>query len=445
MLVLKNNQILKGLIPMERLFDQNDIPVKSTLQPQPEEVEDCDIGTKEESKMVKISKLLPPKIKGKYKDLLRQFKDIFAWSYGELRTYDTTMIDHKIPLKPGVKPFRQNIRQNNPILLLVIEREVKNLLEAKIIVPLRYFDWVENLVPVRKKSGEIRLCVDFINLNKYSLNENYLLPKMDHMLEKVVAANRMSMIDGFSRYNQIAMNEQDKEKTTFTTTWGTFMYDKMPFSLMNVGATFQHAMDITFFGERDKFVVIYLDDLTVFSKSDEEHLVHLKQTFEKCYRFGMSLNPKKSHYAMQEGKLFGHIVSRDGIKIDPKRVEAIDTINIPRNLKEIQSFLGKTIFLRRFIPNFAEIVKSITDILKMNSEVKWTTEAKASFAHIKKFIAEALVLASPDYLKEFLIFSFASKHTIVAMLLQKNEEGFEQSIAFFSKSLRVTELKYDII
>jgi hypothetical protein len=143
-------------------------------------------------------------------------------------------------------------------------------------------------------------------------------------------------------------------------------------------------MDIAFIGERDKFVVIYIDDLTVFSKSDAEHLVHLKQTFEKCWKFSLSLNPKKSHFAMQEGKLLGHIVSRDGIKIDPKRVEAIDTINIPRNRKEIQSFLGKIIFLRRFIPNFAEIVKLITDMLKKDSEVKWTTEAKGILQTIKK-------------------------------------------------------------
>jgi len=227
----------------------------------------------------------------------------------------------------------------------MVEREVKKLLEVKIIVPLRYSDWVANLVPVRKKSGEIRLCVDFRNLNKSSLKDNYPLPKMDHVLERVVGANRMSMIDNFSGYNQIAMNEQDKEKTTFTTPWGTFMYDKMPFGLMNAGAMFQRSMDIAFIRERDKFVVIYLDDLTVFSKSDEEHLVHLKETFEKCRRFALSLNPKKSHFAMQEGKLLGHIVSKDGIKIDPKRFEAIDTINIPRNVKEIQSFLGKIIFL----------------------------------------------------------------------------------------------------
>jgi hypothetical protein len=122
MLVLKSNQISKGLIPLQRLFDHNDVPAKSTLQPQPKEVEDCDLGTEKESRIVKISKFLPPNFKSKYKDLLRQYKDVFAWTYDELRTYETSIIDHKIPLKPGVKPFKQNIRQINPILLPVIEK-----------------------------------------------------------------------------------------------------------------------------------------------------------------------------------------------------------------------------------------------------------------------------------------------------------------------------------
>jgi hypothetical protein len=107
----------------------------------------------------------------------------------------------------------------------------------------------------------------------------------------------------------------------------------MPFGLMNEGETFQRAMDIAFISERDKFFFIYLDDITIFYKSDAERLVNLKQTFEKCRKFGLSLNPKKYHFAMQEGKLLGHIVSRDGIEIDPKRIEEIDTINIPRNRK----------------------------------------------------------------------------------------------------------------
>jgi hypothetical protein len=180
------------------------------LQPQPEEVQDCNIGTKETPKLVKIFKYLPPEMKRKYIDLLKQYKDVFAWSNDELRTYDTTVIKHKIPLKQGIKPLREKLKKINHILFPVIEREVKKLLYVKIIVPLRYSEWVANLVSVKKKNGEIRLCVDFRNLNRSSLKDNYPLPKMDHVLEKVVRANRMSMINGFSGYNQIAVHEDDK-------------------------------------------------------------------------------------------------------------------------------------------------------------------------------------------------------------------------------------------
>jgi hypothetical protein len=132
------------------------------------------------------------------------------------------------------------------------------------------------LVPIRKKSGEIRLCVHFRNLNQSSLKDNYPLPKMDHVLEKVVGAKKMSMIYGFSGYNQIVVHKDDKEKNSFTTSWGTFMYNKMPFGLMNARDTLQRVMDIAFISKREKFVAIYLDDLTVLSNSYAEHLVHLK-------------------------------------------------------------------------------------------------------------------------------------------------------------------------
>jgi len=199
---------------------------------------------------------------------------------------------------------------------------------------------------------------------------------MDHILQKVVGAERMSMLDGFSGYNQIKMHLDDQEKKTFTTPWGTFMYVKMPFGLMNAGATFQRAMHNAFVEEKDKILVIYLDDITVFSKSDEEHVAHLLRVFRKCRRFGISLNHKKSHFAMKEGKLLGHIISQEGIRIDPKRVEAIQKIELPRNKTEVQSFLGKVNFLRRFIVAFAEIVRWITSMLKKENDIRWTLEAK---------------------------------------------------------------------
>jgi hypothetical protein len=293
---------------------------------------------------------------------------------------------------------------------------------------------VANLVRVRKKNAEIRLYVDFRNLNWPSHKDNYPLPKMDHVLEKVVGDNKISMIDGFSGYNQSVVHEDDRENNTFTTPWGVFMYDKMPFGLMNAGETFQREMDITSVGERDKFVVIYLDNMTFFSNYDAKHLVHLGQTFEKCRKFGLSLNPKITHFSMQECKLLGHVVSKDGIKVDTKRVEAIDLINIPINRKEIQYFLGKINFLRRFIPNFAEIIKFITDMLKKDIKVKWTIEAKAYFEHVKKSIGEAPVLVNPYYTREFLIFSFAFELTVATMLLQKKKKDSNNQYSFLEKS-----------
>jgi hypothetical protein len=285
------------------------------------------------------------------------------------------------------------------MLFPIMEKEVKKLLDAQIIIPLRYSEWIANLVPVRKKNGEIKLCVDFRNLNRCSRKDNYPLPKMEHILQRVTGSARMSMIDGFSGYNQIYVFPEDREKTTFTTPWGTFMYAKMPFGLMNAGETFQRAMDIAFIGEKYKFVVIYLDDITMFSKSDQEHYQHLEKVFLKCRKFGLSLNPKKSLFSMKEGKLLGHIVSAEGVKIDPSRVEAIKTLSLPRSKKEIQSFLGKINFLRRFISNFVELVKFITSMLRKGNEVKWTLEARNYFDQIKQALTEAPILINPDYSK----------------------------------------------
>jgi hypothetical protein len=202
------------------------------------------------------------------------------------------------------------------------------------------------MVPTQKKSREIRLCIDFRNLSKVSLKDNYPFPKMDHILQKVVGSIRISLLDGFSGYNQVLVHPDDQEKTTFTTPWGTFMYVKMPFGLMNVVATFQREKDIAFVEELGKLIVIYLDDVTIYSQSDDKHLRHLRRVLEKCRKFGISLNPKKNLFGLEEGKLLGLIISKDRIKIDPSIIEAIQKLEHPRNIKELQSFIGKINFLR---------------------------------------------------------------------------------------------------
>jgi ribonuclease HI len=442
---LPSNHIARGLVPLERLFDGSDVPVKGKVSNEDVDTTECNIGSQEEPIFVKLSSNLTSEQRSEYTELLREFVDVLAWTYEDLKTYDTSIIKHKILLKEEDRPFRQKLRHINPMLLPLMEKEVKKLLDARIIVPLRYSEWVANLVPVRKKSREIRLCVDFRNLNRSSKKDNYPLPKMEHILQRVTGASRISMIDGFSGYNQISVMPKDREKIAFTTPWGTFMYAKMPFRLMNAGATFQRAMDIVFIGEKDQFVVIYLDDITVFSMTYKEHRCHLKRVFLKCRSFGLSLNPKKSLFAMKEGKLLGHIVSVEGVRIDPSSVEAIQTLSLPRSKKVVQAFLGKLNFLRGFVSNFAELVKHITTMLRKGNKVRWTTEPRASFDQIKRALTETPVLISPDYSKEFLIFSFASFDTVAAVLLQKNEEGREQPIAFFGRELRDAESRNEIM
>jgi hypothetical protein len=204
-------------------------------------------------------------------------------------------------------------------------------------------------------------------------------------------------------------------------------------------------MEIAFADEKDKFIVIYLDDIMVYSDFDEQHLRHLKKVFQKCRKFDISLNPKKSQFGMQEGKLLGHIILKEGIKTDPNRVEGILKIGTSHNKKEVQSFLGKVNFLRRFIPNLAEIIKHITCMLKKGNEIKWNPETMKSFEDIKVALNKALMLSNPDFMKEFILFSFASEHTIDDVLLWKDDQNFEKPMAYFSRTLRDYSLRYDIM
>eukprot|EP00253_Pinus_taeda_P022273 PITA_22273 len=218
----------------------------------------------------------------------------------------------------------------------------------------------------------------------------------------------------------------------------------MPFGLKNTGATFQRAMDLAFTNEKDVFLVVYLDDLRVFSKSYEEHMYHLKTVLQMYRKYGLSLNPKRSLFAMEEGKLLGNIISKYGIRIDPTHVQVIQQIDLPRNKKEIQYFNGKLNFLRRFVPNLAEHLREITNMLSKDNQVKWTEEAKrddherpiAFFsrairdAAIKYNIIEKQALALVKALKDFWVYilhshilAYVLNTAVKDVLVQTDPEG----------------------
>jgi hypothetical protein len=261
---------------------------------------------------------------------------VFPWTYDDLKSYDKTIFQHIIPLREEAKPVKQKIRMMNPKLKPWVKIELEKLKKAGIIYPIIDSDWISNPVIVRKKTREIRMCVDFKDLNKESIKDNFPLPNMDFLLQQVTISSSMSMLDGFSRYNQVLVVEEDREKTTFITTWETYAYARMPFGLKNVGATFQRAMDHVFNELIGKFMENYKDDLMVHSKKREDHIHHLIKVFERCILYDVSLNPKKCLFAMTQGKLLGHIVCKEGIYIDPKIFKSINELNPPKSKKGVQ-------------------------------------------------------------------------------------------------------------
>lgn len=295
---------------------------------------------------------------------------------------------------------------------------------------------------VRKKNGEIHICVDFQNLNQASLKDNYALPNMDHTLQTVSGSEMMSMLDGFSGYNQITIVEHEQHKIAFITPWGTFTYNRMPFGLINAGATFQRDMDSFFKDFRDKMIVVCLDDLTVFSKKRTDHFRDLSVVLQRCREHGISLNPKKSVFCVTEGKLLGHIVLKKGVKIDPDRVNAIQRLSLTSSRTGVRSFFGQVNFIRRFIPKFAETTKHIVGLLSEQHPFKWTEEARNAFERIKGSVANVPTLVNPNFTKDFILYCYAPDHTMSGILLQLNENGAKLPIAFMSTLLKKHELKY---
>jgi hypothetical protein len=236
--------------------------------------------------------------------------------------------------------------------------------------------------------------------------------------------------------------EEDRENTTFITLWETYAYAIIPFGLKNDGATLQRAIYHAFSGLIGNFMEDYQDYLMVHSKKKDEHIHHLRNVFERCILYGVSLNPKKCLFTVTQNKLLGNIVCKEGIYIDPKIIKAINDLNPPTSNKELQSFFGKINFVRRFVPDYASIVKLISLLLKKEKRFEWTTNIEEAFNNIKGEITTALVLIIPDFQRDFIIYSFATETVVASILTQNNIKGEELPISFMRKTLHDYELRY---
>uniref|UniRef100_A0A2N9FAA7 Uncharacterized protein n=1 Tax=Fagus sylvatica TaxID=28930 RepID=A0A2N9FAA7_FAGSY len=241
---------------------------------------------------------------------------------------------------------------------------------AGFLSTVTYSDWVANIVPVPKKDGKVRMCVDYRDLNRASPKDNFPLPHIDTLVDNTATNAVFSFMDGFSGYNQIKMAEEDKSKTAFITHWGTFVYDVMPFGLKNAGATYQRAMVTLFHDMIHHEIEVYVDDMIAKSRTAQDHLTDLRKLFQRLKKYQLRLNPNKCAFGVTSGKLLGFIVSGRGIEIDPAKVQAIRSMPAPKTEKEIRSFLGRINYIARFIAQLTATCEPLFKLLRKDVKIK---------------------------------------------------------------------------
>ncbi|XP_027072065.1 uncharacterized protein [Coffea arabica] len=412
-------------------------------KPNLEETEVINIGTETEVKEIKIIIHLNKKQRKEMIEFLTMFQDVFAWSYNDMPGISTDIVVHRLPTDPNFPPVKQKPRKFKPDMSLKIKEQIEKQLNARIIMVSHYPIWLSNPVPVPKKSGEVRVCVDYRDLNKASPKDDFSLPNIHILLDNTAGHEIESFADCFAGHHQILMAEKDREKTAFITPWGTFCYRVMPFGLKNTGATYQRTMTTLFHDMIHKEMEVYVDDIIIKSMRAEDHLIDLERLFERLRRYDLKLNPAKCAFGVPTGKLLGFIVSKKGIEIDPAKIKAIREMPVPRTQKDVKSFLGKINFIGRFIAQLTHTCEPLFKLLKKNVPLHWSGECQQAFDKIKDYLLHPPVLVPPKPGRPLIMYLSVLDEAMGCVLGQHDESGKrEQAIYYLSKKFTAYEANY---
>uniref|UniRef100_A0A2N9FB32 RNA-directed DNA polymerase n=1 Tax=Fagus sylvatica TaxID=28930 RepID=A0A2N9FB32_FAGSY len=363
-------------------------------KPNIEELEIVNLANEgEESREVKIGTRCATEQKEALIALLREFHEIFAWSYQDMPGLDTDIVVPQDSFEARVQARKASTAPN----------------EAR-----------ANIVPVPKKDGKVRMCVDYRDLNRASPKDNFPLPHIDTLVDNTATNAVFSFMDGFSGYNQIKMAEEDKSKTAFVTHWGTFVYDVMPFGLKNAGATYQRAMVTLFHDMIHHEIEVYVDDMIAKSRTAQDHLTDLRKLFQRLKKYQLRLNPNKCAFGVTSGKLLGFIVSGRG--------------NRDRSRKA------------RFIAQLTATCEPLFKLLRKDVKIKWTEDCQKAFDKIKEYLLNPPILVPPTPGRPLILYLTVQEASMGCMLGQQDETGKkEQAIYYLSKKFTEPETRYLLV
>ncbi|KAK3745520.1 hypothetical protein QZH41_009917, partial [Actinostola sp. cb2023] len=362
----------------------------------------------------------------------------------------TSAVKHRIKLNDNI-PFKQRHRRIPPAQYEEVRQHLKDMLECGVIRE-SHSPWSSPVVLVRKRDGSLRFCIDFRKLNARTVKDAYSLPRIDEALE--AGSSWYTTLDLKSGYWQIEVDEEDIQKTAFTVgPLGFYECNRMAFGLTNAPATFQRLMEHCLADLNFKKCIVYIDDIVIYAKTFEEHLERLEAVFTRLHQFGFKLKPSKCTFFRDRVKYLGHNISENGIETDPDKIEALRTWPVPDGFDELRSFLGFSGFYRKFVQNYAKMVKPLTDLAAgmmkpkkkgndSDSQWEWSDDCQRAFQETVAALSSPPVLMYPNFTLPFICSTDASQEGLGATLSQKQDDETERVIAYASRALRKSERNY---
>lgn len=373
-------------------------------------------------------------------DLIKTFADVFPDELPD-QLPPKRSVDHKNDLESDSRQSAKACYRMAHSELVELEKQLVDSLRKGFIRPSKS-PWGAPVLFVKKKDGSMRLCIDYRALNKMTIKNRYPLPRTDDLLDRLHGAQVFSKLDLRQGYNQIRIHEPDIEKTAFRSRYGHFEYTAMPFGLTNAPATFMTLMNDILRPFLDKFVVVYLDDILIYSRDETEHQQHLAMVLQVLRDHQLYAKASKCEFFKKEVDFLGHIVGASGLRMEPGKIDAIKSWPVPQNATDVRSFLGMANFYRRYIADCSSIAAPLTDLTQQYKAFQWSDKHQQAFEKLKQAVMTAPVLLIPDPKKDFVLTTDASGFAVGAVLQQEDSEGKLRPVAFESRKLNPAQQRY---